>query len=187
MRLHFVTVPIQDSAAAEAELNQFLASHRVIAVDRHLIPDGPRSAWSICITYADASANAQVGAQAGAYAGPNPSVGATNKKARVDYRELLSEAEFQVFVKLRDLRKKLAERDGVPPYALFTNEQLADMVRRHVRSIADLGKIDGVGPARMEKYGRPFLDILLAHSGRQEAVSPAITAVLPAAVAEARL
>ena len=32
MRLHFVTVPIHGSA--EGELNQFLATHRVIAVDR---------------------------------------------------------------------------------------------------------------------------------------------------------
>ncbi len=44
MRLHFVSVPVYDSAQAEAELNQFLATHRVIAMDRQLIPDGPRIA-----------------------------------------------------------------------------------------------------------------------------------------------
>jgi len=147
MRLHFVTVPIHGSAAAEDELNQFLATHRVMAVDRQLVADGTRSAWAICITYVDA--------------GGSPGADASGKK-RVDYRDVLPDAEFQVFVKLRDLRKQLAEREGVPPYALFTNEQLAEMIRRHVASAADLQRIDGVGPARVEKYGRAFLDVLRA-------------------------
>lgn len=147
MRLHFVTVPIHGGAVAEDELNQFLASHRVIAVDRQLVTDGARSAWVICITYVDAGATAAAGAN----------VDTNGKKSRVDYREVLPDDEFQVFAELRDLRKKLADRDGVPPYALFTNEQLAEMVRRHVRSTADLARLDGVGPARIEKYGPAFL------------------------------
>ncbi len=146
MRLHFVTVPIHGSEAAEEDLNQFLATHRVIAVDRQLVVDGPRSAWAICVTYVVAGASDAADA---------------NKK-RVDYREVLPDAEFQAFAKLRDLRKQIAEREGVPPYALFTNEQLAEMVRRRARAVADLGRIDGVGPARIEKYGRAFLEVLRA-------------------------
>lgn len=46
MRLHFVTVPIHGSDAAESELNRFLATHRVIAVGWQLMADGPRSAWA---------------------------------------------------------------------------------------------------------------------------------------------
>lgn len=145
MKLHFVTVPIHNSSIAEGELNQFLGSHRVIAVDRQLVSDGARSAWAICVTYVPGDAGAPVEA---------------NKKPRLDYRELLPAADFQVFARLRDLRKRLAEREGVPPYALFTNEQLAEMVRRHVGSLAELAQIDGVGPARLEKYGRAFLEIL---------------------------
>jgi superfamily II DNA helicase RecQ len=80
----------------------------------------------------------------------------------VDYREVLSAAEFQVYAHLRALRKTLADRDGVPAYALFTNDQLAAMVRQRVDSAAALGRIDGVGPARVEKYGATFLDALRA-------------------------
>jgi superfamily II DNA helicase RecQ len=148
MRLHFVTVPIHGSSAAEQELNQFLATHRILSVDRQLVADGPRSAWAVCVTYVDAAA-------------PAPALDAQGKR-RVDYRELLSDADFQVFARLRDLRKRLAERDGVPPYALFTNEQLAEMVRHRACSAADLQRIDGVGPARVEKYGAAFLDVLHA-------------------------
>src|SRR6185436_11993097 len=108
------------------ELNQFLASHRVIAVDRQLVMDGPRSAWAICVTYVNADAGAGAGAGSG-------------EKNRVDYRDVLPEEEFQVFAKLRDLRKRIAEQEGMPPYALFTNKQLAELVRRRVRTPADLG------------------------------------------------
>ena len=41
-------------------------------------------------------------------------------------------------------------------YALFTNEQLAEMVTRRTTTIAALGEIDGVGKARIEKYGKYF-------------------------------
>ena len=48
----------------------------------------------------------------------------------------------------------------MPAYAVFTNEQLATMVRRRVTTVADLGEIDGVGKSRIQKYAAPFLEIL---------------------------
>lgn len=157
MRFHFATVPIHGSADAEEELNQFLAIHRVIALDRQLVADGSRSAWAICVTYVDPGSAGRSVNTTSPNAMTDPS-----KAGRIDYREILSESDFHVFAKLRDLRKQIAQRAGVPPYALFTNEQLAEMVRRGVRSNADLGRIEGVGPSRIEKYGPPFLEILRA-------------------------
>ena len=43
---------------------------------------------------------------------------------------------------------------------MFTNEQLAEMVRRPVQTLAGLAGIDGVGAARVEKYGPAVLEIL---------------------------
>ena len=74
--------------------------------------------------------------------------------------EVLPAAEFAVFAKLRALRKELSEPEGLPAFALFTNEQLADMVRHRVSSHEDLKGINGVGQARVEKYGDAFLRIL---------------------------
>jgi superfamily II DNA helicase RecQ len=78
----------------------------------------------------------------------------------VDFKEVLSEAEFAVFARLRALRKQLAEAEGVPAYALFTNEQLAEMVQQRVSTATGLRQIAGVGEARVEKYGPAFLDLL---------------------------
>src|SRR5208282_989818 len=82
------------------------------------------------------------------------------KRGKVDFKDVLSEPEFAVFARLRALRKELADGEGVPAYALFTNEQLAEMVRRRVTSRATLGEVPGVGDARIEKYGEKFLRIL---------------------------
>ena len=86
--------------------------------------------------------------------------GPEKRQKRVDYREVLSAEEFALFSKLRELRKELAEQEGVPVYAVFTNDHLADMVRQRVVSLETLQSINGVGQARLEKYGEAFVRIL---------------------------
>ena len=51
MAFKFFQVPIRDSLAAEAALNECLGSHRVLAVDRRWVDQGPDSFWSLCIDY----------------------------------------------------------------------------------------------------------------------------------------
>jgi superfamily II DNA helicase RecQ len=85
---------------------------------------------------------------------------ADRAKRGVDYKEVLSAEDFAVFAKLRDLRKEMAEKEGVPPYAVFTNEQLAAMVTTKADTQAALAKIDGIGSARIEKYAAAFLEAL---------------------------
>jgi superfamily II DNA helicase RecQ len=62
--------------------------------------------------------------------------------------------------------KELAEKEGVPAYALFTNEQLADMVKQSITTMAALRNVKGVGPARAAKYGAAFLEVLAEHLGK---------------------
>jgi len=145
MKLRFFVIPMQQGPAAADDLNAFLSTHRVLAVDRHFVTDGSNSSWAVCVSYLDSGARP-----------------ALEKRGRVDYREVLSDRDFALFARLRALRKTLAERDGVPAYALFTNEQLAEVVRRRATSIAALEQIDGVGPARAAKYGAAVLEIIKA-------------------------
>jgi superfamily II DNA helicase RecQ len=81
-------------------------------------------------------------------------------KSRVDYKQVLSPDEFQMFAQLRDLRKTLAQDEAVPAYTIFTNDQLAEMVRNRVASLADLERVTGVGNARVARYGERVLAIL---------------------------
>jgi superfamily II DNA helicase RecQ len=144
MRLRFFTIPVHGGREAAEELDGFLASHRILAVDRHLVQDGANSAWAVCV---------------GFVAGEEER-GQPKKRGKIDYREVLNEQDFAVFARIRALRKELAEGEGVPPYALFTNEQLAEMVQRRVQTAAALREIAGVGEARVEKYGQRLLRLL---------------------------
>lgn len=157
MRLHFIAIPALDGEAAEEELNGFLASHRVVSIDRQLVVDGARSYWAVCVAW---------------IVGGKREGAASNPKARVDYRETLSPEQFAVFARLRELRRKLAEAEGVPSYAVFTNEQLAEMVRRGAKSAAELGRIEGIGAARVEKYSEAVLAILKALPSAEASAAP---------------
>jgi superfamily II DNA helicase RecQ len=144
MQMRFFTIPVHGGDTAEEALNHFLASHRVLAIDRSFVQDQANSGWSLCVSFEPGESR------------PQPD----GKRLRVDYREVLNEGDFAVFARLRALRKELSDAEGVPPYALFTNEQLAEMVQRVVRTPAAMLEISGIGETRLKKYGRRFLDLL---------------------------
>lgn len=71
----------------------------------------------------------------------------------------LEESDMGLFNILRDWRYKRAKKEGLPPYVLFTNKQLVQIVRSKPQSLTSLGSIEGFGKAKMEKYGRDILEI----------------------------
>ena len=78
---------------------------------------------------------------------------------RVDYRELLDEASFKRFSALRQIRKKVAQDDAVPPYAVFTDQELAELARIELLSPEAMKKIKGIGEKKIEKYGQFFVNL----------------------------
>lgn len=143
MKIQVFTIPAFDGDEATKRLNEFLGSHRIADVQREFISNGLNSHWSICVTAAQGREKSDSG-----------------RKTRIDYRDVLPERDFAVFAQLRTLRKEISEQEGVPPYALFTNEQLAEMVRRKVANDSGLQEIDGIGPTRIKKYGERFVSAL---------------------------
>jgi hypothetical protein len=141
MKLKFFTIPAVSPEAAEADLNRFLGAHRVSHVERHFTADGAASFWAICVTWVEA------GEGPGASLAPDGA-----RRGRIDYREVLEADEFALYDRLRTLRKQTAEAEGLPPFAVFTNEQLADMVRRRAATLADLGRIEGTSQHFANQY-----------------------------------
>lgn len=169
MRFHFFTIPALDPGAAAEELNLFLGAHRVSTVQRELVQDGASSYWSVCVTSVDGEVAAA----------PSQS-----RRARVDYREILEADEFGLYDRLRTLRKQQADAEGLPPFAVFTNEQLAEMVRRRVTTRAALAAIDGIGDARLERYAPAFLEVLEQGVPRLSAAAADAAQATPDAPAE---
>ena len=145
MQLKLFILPVKNLSAAEAEMNAFLCSHRVLAVKKEFMGDGENSFWTFCVEYLESTPGANGGASV---------IG----RPKVDYKEVLKPEEFEVFSRLREWRKGVAEKEGVPVYVVFTNEQLAEMVKKKVSSKAALKEIEGVGEARVEKYGAAVLE-----------------------------
>ena len=80
--------------------------------------------------------------------------GYDGRKNKIDYKEVLSEQDFAVYSTLRDIRKKIADTEGVPVYTILTNEQLAEIVRRKITSKNALSAIQGIGDKKHTRSER---------------------------------
>ena len=147
----FYVSPFGEKSVTD-ELNAFLRSHRIINVEKRLI-DGERgTGWVFLVEY---------GTDGGKNAPNSPS-------QRIDYREVLNPAEYALYDKLRHLRKELADKSGIPVYAVFTNDQLASMVKKPPRTAKDLLSISGIGESRVKQYGEAFVNLFLTEGQTPE-------------------
>ncbi|MFI4873259.1 MAG: DNA helicase RecQ [Phycisphaerales bacterium JB061] len=88
----------------------------------------------------------------------------TKRSRAADGEDPLSEEQHDVFERLRGLRRRLADEHGVPPYVVFNDATLREMVRRMPASPEEMLSIKGVGQAKMQRFGDAFLDELLSVS-----------------------
>ena len=63
-----------------------------------------------------------------------------------------------LFQRLRALRKRLADAEGVPAYIVFSDAVLRAMSARAPRTRTDLATIPGIGPVKLARYGDLFLE-----------------------------
>jgi ATP-dependent DNA helicase RecQ len=71
-----------------------------------------------------------------------------------------AQAPADLFERLRQLRKALADSRNVPAYVVFSDATLLEMARRRPTSEEDLLAVSGVGPKKLATYGAIFLALL---------------------------
>ena len=78
-----------------------------------------------------------------------------------------------LFSELSGLRKRLADERGVPAFVVFSNRTLEDMARRLPRSLPEFAQVSGVGQAKLNDFGGPFLELIGRYADQHglEAVS----------------
>jgi DNA helicase II / ATP-dependent DNA helicase PcrA len=86
----------------------------------------------------------------GVQAAPPPAA----RKARAE------EPDDPTYVALKEWRLKRSKADEIPAYVVFHNSTLAEIAARRPTTIAELSSVPGVGPAKLERYGRDVLDAL---------------------------
>ena len=74
--------------------------------------------------------------------------------------QLVRGEEREQWEALRALRRKLAEEHGVPPYVIFPDSTLLEMLRSQPTSLSEMAAVSGVGARKLERYGEAFLEVL---------------------------
>ncbi|KAB1156546.1 DNA helicase RecQ [Flavobacterium luteum] len=73
---------------------------------------------------------------------------------------------------LRDLRKKVAKKLGVPPFVVFQDPSLEDMALKYPISLDELGNIHGVGEGKAKKYGKEFVELISRYVDDNDVIRP---------------
>ena len=77
---------------------------------------------------------------------------------------LESPGDQELFETLRALRLKLARKQGVPPYVVFSDRTLIEMAAMRPRSTAEFETVHGVGAAKLDRYAEAFLDVIAGYA-----------------------
>jgi ATP-dependent DNA helicase RecQ len=89
---------------------------------------------------------------------------ASGRKAAKAAKPGTASAGDALFESLRKLRKRLADDAGMPPYIIFNDASLWDMVQRRPTTMQEFSTITGVGQSKLARYGEQFVQLI-----RQEA------------------
>lgn len=145
MQIRIFNIPLTDTGEQLSELNRFMAGHKVLEVEQRFFQNEKGGGWSFCVRHIPGSAASGQTTGSG--------------KAKVDYKQVLSESEFAVFSRLREIRKILSSEDGVPAYAVFTDEELAGIVRQGEPTEKGMLSVAGIGEKKITRYGRQMIEM----------------------------
>ena len=73
---------------------------------------------------------------------------------------------------LRDLRKKVAKKLGVPPFVVFQDPSLEDMALKYPITLEEMGNIHGVSEGKAKKYGKDFVDLINRYVEDNDIIRP---------------
>jgi superfamily II DNA helicase RecQ len=121
-------------------LDDFLKNVQLIASSEHFFCDGSKHYISFVLKY-ELSENKMVSTK------------------NSEWKQALSVESAGVFALLKSWRFQKAKSEGVPPFVVFTNNQLCAIANSRPQSLTDLARINGVGEAKIKKYGEQILQI----------------------------
>lgn len=101
-----------------------------------------------------------------------PTPASPPRPAEPGVRAELSEPERELFDRLRAWRNGRAQAEGVPPYVLLTNRQVAKIAQRRPTTLAGLREVEGIGEAKASRFGRELLTLVAQQPTSPAAVAP---------------
>lgn len=149
MQIKIISVPMVGGEWMNDELNRFLRGHKVLQVEQQLVSGTAGAYWAFCIRYVDDQGRL-----------------GNEKKERVDYRAVLSVVDFAKFSKLRSIRKAIAEAEGIPAFAVLTDEEMAGLAQLAELTPQTMQSVKGIGEKKSEKYATRFIKAMTDETGQ---------------------
>jgi ATP-dependent DNA helicase RecQ len=90
-------------------------------------------------------------------------VAKSKEKKEVNSKVVLGlgdDKEKDLFALLKAKRLEIAKAQNLPPYIIFHDKTLLEMVKLRPQNLLEMGKISGVGEAKIKKYGKVFLEVI---------------------------
>lgn len=139
MQIKLFVIPIGDNGTNQDDLNRFLRTHKVLELENHLVHNEKGSWWCFCVKFVEDQS-------------------LTTDRIKVDYKVLLDDKTFQTFSKLREIRKQIAIEDGIPAYAVFTDEELAGLAKLTDFTPKSMLTVKGIGDKKVERFAEKFIN-----------------------------
>ena len=93
-------------------------------------------------------------------------------EARSESNVKVSVLDDQLLKMLKDLRRKEAKRQDVPPFVIFQDPSLEDMATQYPITLDEMAHVSGVSVGKARRYGRPFLELIEAYVEANDIIRP---------------
>jgi superfamily II DNA helicase RecQ len=133
----------------DSVLSTFLADKEILRWESHFFEHKNEYFWTVLVEYRSTS--------------QTEPVRKTEKRIEESYKELLTESDWPLFNVLREWRAERCKEEGIPPYIICNNTQLAKITVTRPTSLNALHGIEGIGKSKLEKYGKEMLHIIASH------------------------
>ncbi len=128
------------------ELQQLTADKEIIEFTDHFFTFEKRPYLTIIVSYRD-----------------KPTVNTGKSARKQDPRSELDERERELYDALRNWRAARATQEGIPPYMIANNRQIAGMIKSGVKCKKDFETVEGFGEAKITKYAEDIIKTMVGH------------------------
>lgn len=142
MQIKLFTVSIADNGTQAEELNAFLRSNKVLEVENQLVHNEKGAYWCFCVKYIESAD--------GVATSP---VRHLKFPEKTDYKNVLDEETFKKFARYREIRKVIAQDEGLPAFAVFTDYELSELAKLESLTPQAMATIKGIGEKKIQKFG----------------------------------
>lgn len=146
MRVRVLTLPFSGDRFDDGELSDLMKQNHIIDVRDHFFEHDGMPWLLLVISYR--------------LLDPGDHRPERGRRSRSKPEAALDPEQRERYEQLRQWRKARSQTDGVPPYAIMLNRQLAEIAQVVPSTLSELNEIDGVGEARLERYGDDVLKVL---------------------------